>query len=386
MKGKKNKPAIISLKIFLFLLFVLIASSLLVYHLIPGTGTRETVYEEENSSFNKIKRISGKIDHLIYKSLFNEGVNEEDISFSKVVSKHKNDLDWDYIELAVQIEDQNSIDRLDTAISKNLARLSPDISFESVKVSNDQILINIKVFDFPTHRLELRYHPKEKIKTGKLPRIAFIIDDIGYDTGLAMSFLNLEIPVCLSILPDAPHSREIAAATVSKGGELLLHLPMEPKGYPEVDPGKDALMTSMDRETIQQIVNKQIIKFPGLKGVNHHMGSLFSEDSIRMKHVLDEIKRHNLFYIDSRTTTRTVAYKVARALGVPAAEKSLFIDNDLSEEALKYHMERLLGIARYKGKAIGIGHPHRETFFILKKYSEQLKEKYHVVPVSELAE
>ena len=158
---------------------------------------------------------------------------------------------------------------------------------------------------------------------------------------MAKSFLDLEIPICLSVLPDAPFSREIAAVTVRNGGELLLHLPMEPKNYPEVNPGKGALMVNMDRKTIQDIVRKQIMKFPGLKGVNHHMGSLFTENYIKMKHVLDEVKRHDLYYVDSRTTRRSVAYKVAKALGVPAAKKNWFIDNDLSEKALKYQIDRL---------------------------------------------
>ena len=169
-------------------------------------------------------------------------------------------------------------------------------------------------------------------------------------------------------------------------GELLLHLPMEPKNYPEVNPGRGALMVNMDRETIQRIVKEQIEKFPGLKGVNHHMGSLFSENYMKMKDVLDEVKRHDLYYIDSRTTDRTVAFKVARELGVPAAEKKWFIDNDLSEKVLKFQMDRLLGFARYSGSAIGIGHPHPETLSILKAYTEQLLINYEVVPVSELVD
>jgi polysaccharide deacetylase 2 family uncharacterized protein YibQ len=140
-----------------------------------------------------------------------------------------------------------------------------------------------------------------------------------------------------------PYSKEIAQNIVKEKKEMLLHLPMEPKGYPGINPGQDALMLNMDRETIQKIVREDIKKLPGLKGVNHHMGSLFSEDYIRMKYVLDEIKKHDLYYIDSRTTNLTVAFKVAKALGIPAAEKSLFIDNDLNEKTLVYQMERLLG-------------------------------------------
>ncbi|NLA75289.1 MAG: divergent polysaccharide deacetylase family protein, partial [Deltaproteobacteria bacterium] len=221
-------------------------------------------------------------------------------------------------------------------------------------------------------------------ETAKLPRVVFIIDDIGYDIAIAEGFMGLKIPVCLSVLPDAPHSKEIARDIAKSNKEMLLHLPMEPEGYPEVNPGNNALMLSMKREAIQKTVRESIEKLPGVKGVNHHMGSRFSQDYVKMKHVLDEIKKHNLYYIDSRTTNLTVAFKVAKALGVPAAEKSLFIDNDLDEKTLTYQMERLLGIARSRGEAIGIGHPHPETLDILKKYTVQLIKDYEVVPASEL--
>lgn len=386
MKGKKKKrPAVIPVIIVLILLCILIAG--LFYLLFtPSSGGPKPVYEEDYVSSNRLKETTAKVDYLIYEALYNEGVNEEDISFSKVIPEHKNDLDWDFTELSVRVESHDSMDRLPKTISKKIAVLQPDVLLRTEKITGDEALLNITIYDFSTHRIKLHYRVKKGGKTGQLPKVAIIIDDIGYDESMALSFTELDIPVCLSVLPDAPYSRKIASRAVEKGVELLLHLPMEPKGYPEVDPGKGALMTSMARETIQGIVKEYILEFPGLKGVNHHMGSLFSENYVKMKYVIDEIKKFDLYYVDSRTTNKTVAFKVAKALGVPAAEKSLFIDNDLSEKALKYQMERLMGIARYSGSAVGIGHPHAETLNILKRYTEQLKKNYEVVPVSELVE
>ena len=384
MKRKKKKKSFL-FPALIFLIVLCITITGVIYFLIMQSArVSKPVYEEDYLSSNRYRKINGKVDRLLYETFYNEGVDEEDISFSKVIHNHKNDLDWDFTELIIRLNKSGSIDRLAERISKKVSVLRPDVALYTKKISSDEFLLNIKIFDLNSHRIKLHYKVKKEVKAGQLPRIAFIIDDIGYDVSIASSFMKLEIPVCLSVLPNAPHSREIAAKTVAEGVELMLHLPMEPKGYPDVNPGKGALMTSMDRDTIHSIVKKYILKFPGLKGVNHHMGSLFSEDYKKMQYVIDEIKRYNLYYIDSRTTNRTVAFKVAKASGVPAAEKSWFIDNDLSEEALKYQMDRLLGVARYSGSAIGIGHPHRETINILKKYTRQLKKKYKVVPVSEL--
>ena len=382
-RNKKKRPANTPV-IIAFITLCITAVGLFYFLGKPSVRISKPVFEEDYVSSNKFRKINGKVDHLIYESLYDEGVNEEDISFTNVIHRHKNDLDWDFTELTVRLDNPDSINRLVNNISKKISVLRPDVSLKTEKISGAEFVLNIKIFDSFSHRLILRHEIKKKAEIGKLPRVAIIIDDIGYDEFLARSFMKLEIPVCLSVLPDAPYSKEIAAKTVENGRELLLHLPMEPKGYPEINPGNGALMIDMDRSAIQTIVRDDIMKFPGLKGVNHHMGSLFSEDYLKMKYVLDEIKKHNLYYVDSRTTNRTVAYKVAKALGVPSAEKSLFIDNDLSEKALKYQMNRLLGIARYKGSAIGIGHPHPETLHILEEYTGQLKKSYTVVPVSEL--
>ena len=382
-RKKKKRPTRIHI-IIAFITLCIIAAGLFYFLVKPSVRTSKPVFEEDYASSSKFRKIRWKVDHLIYDSLYDEGVKEEDISFTNVIHRHKNDLDWDFTELTVSLDSPDSISRLIKSISKKISNLQPDVALKTRKISSTEFVLNIKIFDFLSHRLILRHEVKKKAEIEKLPRVAFIIDDIGYDESLAASFMKLDIPVCLSVLPNAPYSKEIAAKTVKNGRELLLHLPMEPKGYPEINPGKGALMIDMDRPTIQKIVRDDIMKFPGLKGVNHHMGSLFSEDYIKMKYVLDEIKKYDLYYVDSRTTNRTVAYKVAKALGVPAAEKSVFIDNDLSEKALKYQMGRLLGIARYKGSAIGIGHPHPETLHILEEYTGQLKKSYIVVPVSKL--
>ena len=100
--------------------------------------------------------------------------------------------------------------------------------------------------------------------------------------------------------------------------------------------------------------------------------------------VMSELKNRNLFYIDSRTTAETVAAELAEEMGVPTASRSVFLDNDLSSTAIRFQMERLLGIARHSGAAIGIGHPNLETLSILKEYREKLKSRVELVPVSEL--
>ncbi len=386
MKGKKNKKPASLPVIILLLIMIAGAAGFYFLHLSRVSNHGRPAYEEVYVSTSKFTKIMGEVDHLVYDILYEEGISEKDISFSEVIPRHEKNLDWDYTELKVRVTGSENINRLSEIISKKINSLKPDAVSESVSVSKKRHIININILGLHTHRIVLAPVFKKGQGTPGLPTVAFIIDDIGYDKSLAQSFLTLDIPVSLSVLPYAPYSKTIAGLILKNNGEMLLHLPMEPKGYPQVDPGKGALMSGMDRETIQQLIRDEIALLPGIKGINHHMGSLLSEDSTSMKFVMDEIKKYDLFYVDSRTSNKTAAYKIAKALGIPAAEKSLFIDNDLSEEMLKYQMDRLLGIARSKGKAIGIGHPHRQTYNILLKYSELLSKNYNVVYVSNLVE
>jgi polysaccharide deacetylase 2 family uncharacterized protein YibQ len=364
---------------------LIVAAGLFIFRYAHRVISPSPVFEEEYVTSSRLKKAIDKVDQIIYESLYSLGIKKEAITFSKVIPRHETGIDWDFTELTVALDNPDLIERFETVITKKTAMLAPDVSLKRENPSSDLAVFSITVFKHATHRLKLHLSPAKTItKRARLPKIAFIIDDIGYDIAIAEAFMKLKIPVCLSVLPDAPYSKEIAQIILKSKREMLLHLPMEPKGYPGVNPGEGALMVNMERETIQRIVREDIEKLPGIKGVNHHMGSLFSEDYVRMKHVLDEVKIHNLYYIDSRTTNRTAALKVAKALGVPSGEKSLFIDNDLNEKTLSYQMERLLGMARNRGEAIGIGHPHRETIDILKKYTEQLMKYFEVVPVSEL--
>jgi len=123
---------------------------------------------------------------------------------------------------------------------------------------------------------------------------------------------------------------------------------------------------------------------PFVAGVNNHMGSRFTENEEKMTIVLAELKARGLYFIDSRTSGNSAAFRVARKMALRAACRDIFLDNDLSDNALKIQMERLLSLARHKGRAIGIGHPHKETLMLLKKYRSALNNEAEVVPVSNL--
>jgi len=265
-------------------------------------------------------------------------------------------------------------------ISTTAITVSPPIYEEIHSSTNDsQNVINETYY---TIRKPL---PRSNIQKEDLrPKVAIIIDDLGYNSDLAFSFLKLNLELSLSILPSAPFTDIIVREANTKGREIILHQPMEPKDYPSVDPGRGALLLSMNERDILQVLNKNLREIRGAKGVNNHMGSSFTENREKMQVILQELKNRGLFYVDSRTTRGTVGFEQARRIGLPAAERTLFLDNNPDPKAICVQIEHLLEIAGNFGSAIGIGHPYNETLETLEKYQNRLREEVDVVPVSEL--
>jgi len=216
------------------------------------------------------------------------------------------------------------------------------------------------------------------------PKVAIIIDDVGFDVELARSFLDLKLPLTLSILPTAPHAQAIAREAMGKGAEVLLHLPMEPKESNGDGPGSGALLEKMGEEEFVETLNGHLSRIPGIKGVNNHMGSLLTEREDKMVLLFRELRKRHLFYVDSRTTPQTVASRVATEMKVPVASRSVFLDHDLSQEAMKVQWERLLAMARQHGHAVVIAHPHRETLVFLREHLQDLRSEARLVRVADI--
>jgi len=219
-----------------------------------------------------------------------------------------------------------------------------------------------------------------------LPEVALIIDDLGYDRQIANKFLGFDAAITFSILPHSPFMRYIAEKASYKGFETMLHLPMEPREFPTVDPGPGALLTSMTPDALITQLYKDLDALPSIKGVNNHMGSKMTAQSSQMHQIFSVLKKRDLYFIDSRTAADTICKPSARLFGLPFAERDVFLDHVQEPEVIRRQIEKLIRIAKRKGKAIGIAHPHIVTYRVLKEVLPDLKTKVQLVPASTLAQ
>ena len=214
-----------------------------------------------------------------------------------------------------------------------------------------------------------------EVKTGKSfypPRIALIIDDIGFSFSAARRFFNVEVPITFSILPQLPKSLDLAVEAHTRGHEVMLHQPMEPynAGF---DPGPGALYVGDKVGKIMRTVEKNLSDVPFVVGVNNHMGSKFTESRKEISETLMVVKKSDLFFVDSFTSGRSKAFKIARELQMISARRNIFLDNIPDESAILSQLQSLNMHARKFGCAIGIGHPFPETARAIERFSKGLE-------------
>jgi polysaccharide deacetylase 2 family uncharacterized protein YibQ len=211
-------------------------------------------------------------------------------------------------------------------------------------------------------------------------KVALIIDDMGYSLEAINAISSLGKPVTVAIIPYSPLALETATISKENNLEVILHLPLESINNNTGNNIKGMIHSGMSDEDIIKTVEQNLSQVPFIRGVNNHMGSRVTADTRLMEIILDLLRERNLFFIDSRTTGSSVAYNVARSLGIPSAYRHVFLDGELDEDYIKSQLLKLFEQAQRNGFALGICHPTAETLKVLKD-NFHLVEDYNLEPV-----
>lgn len=217
-----------------------------------------------------------------------------------------------------------------------------------------------------------------------VPRIAIIIDDLGYQLAAGHRAIGLPGPVVCAILPGTPGAMSLASAAFEQGKEVLLHLPLQAASEHATEPG--GITLDMSREQFSETFASALDSVPFASGVNSHRGSMLTRHPGHMRWLMEDIlAAENLYFVDSYTTHRSVALQIAAEEGVPAIKRDVFLDTD--PDRLANEFERLKALARERGLAVGIGHPYPATLAFLEREIPRLVEEgIQLVPLQELIE
>ncbi len=192
------------------------------------------------------------------------------------------------------------------------------------------------------------------------PRVAIVIDDLGWVKSTVPILESIDAPLTMGLMPGRPHSRELYRRWKDQF-EFILHMPMEPLGYPVDDPGEYALFTEMSGREIKNNILQFLNRYPRIVGINNHMGSAFTADPAGMEAVMQVLSERGLYYLDSNTNPNSVAGKLAAAHGVSFLKNQVFLDRKTDPRYIDNQLKKLVRLARRRGEAIGIGHIQSEN-------------------------
>lgn len=219
---------------------------------------------------------------------------------------------------------------------------------------------------------------------GEPGRLALIIDDLGDNFARGRAALELPGPITYSILPQTPYAGRLATMAHEQGKEVMLHQPMDSRTGNRLGPG--GLTLHMTREQFIATLKANLESVPYAKGINNHMGSLLTRHPGHMAWLMEELRHHGgLYFVDSRTTSKSVALQIAGEYGLPSLSRSVFIDHTAEPLEIARQLVRLTQMAQRFGDVVAIGHPYPETVAVLKHWLEHLDILgLKLVPVSAL--
>jgi polysaccharide deacetylase 2 family uncharacterized protein YibQ len=196
------------------------------------------------------------------------------------------------------------------------------------------------------------------------PRIAIVLDDCGLDRPRTERAIALPAAITMSFMTYAPDVQRQTEEARRAGHELLVHVPMEPINA-HMDMGPNGLAVDQTRDEVLRRLRWGLERFDGYVGINNHMGSRFTADAEAMGWVLGELKARGLLFLDSRTIAHSAGETVAASVDLPFVSRDVFLDDDQQADAVEARLKDAEAVARRKGTAIAIGHPHEATLVAL---------------------
>ena len=212
------------------------------------------------------------------------------------------------------------------------------------------------------------------LKRATQSAVVIVIDDLGIDQVRTKKVIELAGPLTLAFLPYGYNLKALTSRAIANNHELLVHLPMQPHAA-NADPGPNALLRTLSEIEIRSRIDWNLSQFSGFVGINNHMGSNFTTWESGMSFVMEEMKTRGLLYLDSLTSPKSVAKKVAREYGLPIVSRDIFLDNEQELDQIRSRLSELEEISRRRGYAIGIGHPYDKTIEALREWSKNLNNR-----------
>jgi polysaccharide deacetylase 2 family uncharacterized protein YibQ len=253
-------------------------------------------------------------------------------------------------------------------------------------IIKNSIIVNANIDSLLNTDIDLRKGTdpiKQRGQAVIVAEVAIIIDDIGYNRSQGLAAINISGNLTYAIIPHSPYAKFLATTAHQQQKEVILHAPMS--NIHDHPMGKSGLTEDMDEAAFDHTLLNAMASVPHIKGVNNHMGSLLTQMQRPMNWTMRTLKANGLFFIDSRTTSASVAWKTAQKYGIASLKRDVFLDHKRDSLFMAEQFERFINIAKGNGYAIAIAHPYPETIqYLINNIHRLQAHGIRLMPVSEL--
>ena len=350
-KRKSHKRKSTNFKLLNSLLAIIIALILIIIYALYAFDTK-TLKETKQTSKNIQKTIEKKITQVEEKSKeeLNNYINEIEIKKDKF-EEYTKDLYEEYVD-----KDHKIIK--DKEIIKEKKEETKKEVLEEKKEIKEKIIVK-----------KIEEHKTLAIQTSK-PKLAIVIDDVTTQYQINQ-IKSIGYRANIAVMPPTK-SHKNSAKIAQNLPFYMIHFPMEATSYKGEE--ENTLHVGDSYEKIEKRVAKVRQWYPNAKYTNNHTGSKFTGNEEAMDKLFRALKKHDFIFIDSRTTGKTVAKKMAKKYDMPYIVRNVFLDNEQEFNYIQNQLKKAIKIAKKNGYAIAIGHPHSITIKVLKESKHLLKD------------
>jgi len=269
----------------------------------------------------------------------------------------------------------NKAEKSHSAKDENIQKIHKIIPKKEPKKSVNKRLSEVlkkesKNYNSAAHEIEseaLANPPKKELVKPKVyvfkPKLAIVIDDVATRSQVR-AIKSLRLTLTMSFFPPSkrhPNSAKLAA----KENFYMVHLPMEAMHFNKEE--AFTLHVGDSQAVIQKRVDDIKRLFPKVHYINNHTGSKFTADETAMNRLIFAFNKDNILFVDSRTTAKTQAPKVLKNFGLKYVSRDIFLDHHTDKAYIKGQIKKAVALAKKRGYAIAIGHPHKNTLEALRE-------------------
>lgn len=326
--------------------------------------------DKRTASFKKDEGGFRELELALSRALINLQVSSDQVKETQSRPR-QSDGNRRAVQRTIRVADAYSLIQCNHEINRAVSQIGGKVIRATERRRSHELLMDITYDGYVAYHLTIIRDPSIIRKTGGL---AIIINQAGKSRrDILDQFLELKRPMTFGFVPWESGAKKMAAETVRKNQEVIVNLPMEPKSYPRISPGKKAILIDQDAQTNRRIVREALSILSVAMGVSNYMGDKIRETPEIMNLVLDEVKKHNKYYIDGFDGSQRPGDRAVHLQGLQSAVSWGALDDHQNQERIAMRLDQASFAALEQSAVIVTANAHANLLAVLSHKMKQLE-------------